>query len=464
MFVNSGQVVFTNRQKSGKILGNTVLSRITFTERNSAMRRIKIADKVHISFLPSDKFKTNFLSVNFITELTSQNATGTALLSRVLTRASKNYPTTALLSQKLQYYYDMTQSISSYKRGEKLIVSYTSDFLKNAYLPEKDEDLVSASVEMFREVFFNVLANNGAFDETIVKTEKNDLVNTIRALINNKNAYARQKCTEIMCENERYSISENGTEENALAMDVKGLYDFYQKLISTSAVEIFFVGECDEDFLEKKFADIFASLDRNVLSIRDTEILSQASEEIKEVTECMQVSQGKIAMGFRTGVSVKDSDSAALFLMCDIFGGSPVSKLFMNVREKLSLCYYCRSIADSQKGVMFVLSGIESANRDKAMNAILSELSDIQNGNITDEDLDAAKLSLTNSCRELDDNPAAYCSWILSRLVCGIETTPEEFCKELDKVTISDVVEVSKKIKLDSVYFLKGNDASSKEG
>ncbi len=443
---------------------NTVLLRRTFAERNSVMRRVKIADGVHLNFLASDKFKTNFLSVNFITELSAENATGTAMLSRVLTRASKNYPTTQLLSQKLQYYYDMTQSVSSYKRGEKLIVSYTSDFLKNAYLPEKSEDLVSAAADMFREVFFNVLANDGAFDETIVKTEKNDLVNTIRALINNKNAYARQKCTEIMCENERYSISENGTEEDALKVDESKLYEFYGEFVSKSPVEIFFVGECDEAVLENKFSEIFSGLCRNILSVPDTTVSSEVSGSVKELTECMEVSQGKLAMGFRTGVTVKNADSAALFLMCDIFGGSPVSKLFMNVREKLSLCYYCRSIVDSQKGVMFVLSGIESKNRDKAKNAILSELSDIQSGKITEEDLEDAKLSLTNSCREMDDNPASYCSWILSRLVCGIETTPDEFCNALEKVTISDVVEVSKKVKLDSVYFLKGNDASSEEG
>lgn len=443
---------------------NTVSFRKTFTERNSVMRRIKIADGVFLSFLPSDKFKTNFLSVNFIAELSQENATGTALLSRVLTRASGNYPTTALLSQKLQYYYDMTQSVSSYKRGEKLIVSYTSDFLKNEYLPETGENLVCAAADMFCEVFFNVLEKDGSFDESIVKTEKNDLVNAIRALVNNKNAYAKQKCTEIMCENERYSINENGTEKNALEMDGKKLYDFYREFVSKSPVEIFFVGECDEDFLEKKFSQIFTKAERRVRDISATVVSGEARGDVKEITECMEVNQGKLAMGFRTGVTLKDADSTALFLFCDIFGGSPVSKLFMNVREKMSLCYYCRSISDSQKGVVFVLSGIESENRDKAKNAILSELSDIQNGKVSQEELCAAKLSLTNSCRELDDNPAALCSWILSRLVCGIKTTPDEFCSELEKVTLADVVEVSKKVKLDSVYFLKGTDSSLEEG
>lgn len=432
-------------------------------ERNSVMKRMRIADGVYFSFLPSDKFKTNFLGVNFITELTEENATGTALLSRVLTRASRNFPATALLSQKLQYYYDMTQSISSYKRGEKLIVSYTSDFLKNRFLPEEGEDLVSAAADMFCEVFFNVLEKNGAFDAAIVKTEKNDLVNTIRALINNKNAYARQKCTEIMCENQSYSINENGTEENAVAMDEKKLYSFYREFVKTTPVEIFFVGECDEEVLVKRFSEIFAKEERNVREVPETTVMNGHCGDIKEVTECMEVNQGKLAMGFVTGVTLKDKESTAMMLMCDMFGGSPVSKLFMNVREKMSLCYYCRSLSDSQKGVMFVLSGIESCNRDKAKDAIMKELSDMQSGVVTEKELCESKLSLVNSCRELDDNPSLLCSWILSRLICGIETTPDDFCRELEKVTLSDVVEVSKKVRLSAVYFLKGNGEVSCE-
>ena len=427
-------------------------------ERNSMMKRIRIADGVYFSFLPSDKFKTNFLCVNFITELTEKNATGTALLSRVLTRATRSYPTTALLSQKLQYYYDMTQGISSYKRGEKLIVSYTSDFLKNRFLPKGGENLVEKAADMFREVFFNVLEKDGAFDASIVKTEKNDLMNTIRALINNKNAYARQKCTEIMCKDQRYSISENGTEENAAAMDEKKLYEFYGEFVKTVPVEIFFVGDCDEEALTKTFADIFAKAERNVVSVPETLVISKNNEGVNEVTESMEVNQGKLAMGFVTGVTLRDSDSTAMMLMCDMFGGSPVSKLFMNVREKMSLCYYCRSLSDSQKGVMFVLSGIESCIRDKAKDAIMKELSDLQNGLVTEKELSESKLSLVNSCRELDDNPALMCSWILSRLICGIETTPDDFCKEIEKVTLDEVVSVSKKVKLSAVYFLKGND------
>ena len=422
------------------------------------MKRIRIADGVYFSFLPSDKFKTNFLGVNFITELTEENVTGAALLSRVLTRATRNFPSTAILSQKLQYYYDMTQSISSYKRGEKLIVSYTSDFLKNKFLPEDGEDLVNVATDMFYEVFFNVLEKNSAFDVSIVKTEKNDLVNSIRALINDKNAYARQKCTELMCENQRYSISETGTEANALAMDEKKLYSFYREFVKSTPVEIFFVGECDEDALKNRFADIFSNAKRCIRAVPETSVMSDCAQTIKEVTESMEVNQGKLAMGFVTGVALGNKECAAMMLMSDMFGGSPVSKLFMNVREKMSLCYYCRSISDLQKGVMFVLSGIESCNRDKAKDAIMKELSDMQSGIVTEKELCESKLSLVNSCRELSDNPSLLCSWILSRLICGIEITPEEFCEEIENVTLEQVIEVSKKVKLSAVYFLKGNN------
>lgn len=170
----------------------------------------------------------------------------------------------------------------------------------------------------------------------------------------------------------------------------------------------------------------------------------------------MPVSQGKLAIGFRTGVSINDDDAVSLTLLNEIFGASPVSKLFMNVREKLSLCYYCRSVPDSYKGVMFVLSGIESENRDKAFNAIMKELADIKEGKITDDEMEAARLSVLTAYKTLDDNPSAICSWYLSRIICDNFEEPSDIIEKVKAVTRENVVAVAKKIKLDTVCFLKG--------
>ena len=191
----------------------------------------------------------------------------------------------------------------------------------------------------------------------------------------------------------------------------------------------------------------------------DTFVSGNVKEKTLEITEQMPVSQGKLAIGFRTGVSVNDEDSTAMTLFNEIFGGSPVSKLFMNVREKLSLCYYCKSVPDAFKGVMFVLSGIESENRDKSLEAILKELKDVQDGKVSAEELEAAKLSILNGYKTIDDNPATLCNWYLARIICGNFLTPEDVAKKIENTTLEQVVAVSKKVKLDTVYFLKGTSS-----
>ena len=427
------------------------------------MKSISVADGVVLNVLPSEKFKTNFFSVNFITPLTEKDASGTALLSRVLLRACGEYPTTALLASRLEYLYDMSVSMRSYKRGENLVTSYECEFLKDFYVPDSKEKLVASAAKMFQSLFFCPLVKDGGFDGKILSEEKTDLVNAINSLINNKNAYAKQRCTSIMCENESYSINELGSEKDAKAFTEKSLYEYYLSFVKSARVEIYFIGEADESELADLFKKIFDSTERDVSELEGTYVTDKAHEPTVEVRECMPVKQGKLAMGFRTGVVLTDENSAAFSMFCEIFGGSPVSKLFMNVREKMSLCYYCRSVSDAFKGVMFVLSGIENQNREKAVEAIKNELSEMQKGNFTQKDISAALLSLTNSYRELADSCSGLSSWYLSRRLCGDNSEPEDVIERLKSVTAEEIAQAAKRVKLDTVYFLEGTDESEAE-
>jgi len=427
------------------------------------MQRLKIADGVTLSIIPSTKFKTNYLSINFVSPLEENTASFSALLPKVLGRATKNYPTTALLSEKLEYLYDMSVSMRNFKRGELVVTSYESDFLKNAYIPEKSEDMLTQAVGMFREIVFNSLVNDGAFDEKILESEKTDLVNAIKSLINNKNAYAKQKCTEIMCKGEKYSISELGTVENVGVITATSLYEYYTDFVKTARAEIYFIGECDENKLQKLLSETFAKIEREPLPLPETIVTGNAAEPVNNVTEEMPVNQGKLAMGFRTGIKLSDDDLVAFSFFCEVFGGSPMSKLFMNVREKLSLCYYCKALGDCFKGVMFVLSGIESENRDKSVDAIMNELRDIQNGKISQDEMEAARLSLINSYKELSDNPPALAVWYLSRALYNSFAEPSDIAKAIEKITLSDVVAAAGKVNLDTVFFLKGTSSDNGE-
>lgn len=422
------------------------------------MQRIKISDGLSFNYEKMDKCKTNFFEVCFVTDLEKANTTKLSLLAGILTRASEHYPSVAKINDRCDYLYDMNVSLRTFNKGERLILSYECDFIKNEFLPHNSEDLLKEAVEMFYELVFCPYLVDGAFDKKNLDIEKTELANSIKSLINNKNAYAREKCTERLCEGERYSISPQGTLEDIEKVTPENLYEFYKELLKTAVVEIFFAGNAELEKTADMFGKAFESVQRQPKQLCTTLISDKAKQNVLELCEAMEVSQGKLALGFKTGVSVNDADCTAMTVMCEIFGGSPTSKLFMNVREKLSLCYYCRSIADSYKGIMFVLSGIQSENKEKSQNAILKELDDICQGKITHEELEAAKLSLINSYKTLDDNPSSLALWYVSRILCENYATPQEVVKQIQNVTKEQVSLVAGKVKLDTVYFLKSNE------
>ncbi len=420
------------------------------------MQRIGIADGINFGYLPQTKFKTNFFEVCFVLDLEKEYTTKLSLLSGVLLRASKRYPGIAEINNRLDYLYDMNVSMRTFKRGERLILCYECDYLRDSFLPDKDEKLTDKAIEMFYELVFNPYIVDGGFDKKILDSEKTDLENTIKSIINYKNSYAKEKCIESLCEGERFSINEQGCLEDIPAVSEKSLYDFYKFVLSSARVEIFFCGETDTEKVCSGFKEIFSSIERKPLSLSKTFISGTARDTVRQITEKMPVTQGKLALGFKTGVEIGDEDSVAMSLLCEIYGGSPMSKLFMNVREKLSLCYFCRAVADSYKGIMLVLSGIQSENKEKAQAAILSELSDIQNGVVSQDEFEAARLSLINSYKTLEDSQASLATWFMSRIICDNFMSPDAVVEKLKSISFDEVIAVSKKIKLDTVYFLEG--------
>lgn len=422
------------------------------------MQRINISDGINLGYIEKTKFKTNFFKVCFCMNLEKGVPTNLSLLAGVLMRASKNYPGISEINNRLDYLYDMNVSSGTYKRGEKLYFSYECDFIKDEFLPD-GEKLLSEALGMFEELIFNPYLSDGTFDKKILDSEKTELENSIKSIINFKNAYVKEKCIETLCEGERYAVSEQGSLDEIPDVTGKSLYDFYKMLLETATVEIVFIGEADAEKLADDFRTIFTKhTKRAPKPIDETYITGKTKAQVCQKTEKMQVNQGKLAIGFRTGVGVNDKDCTAMSLFAEIFGGSPVSKLFMNVREKLSLCYYCRASLDSYKGIMLVLSGIQSKNKDKSFEAIMKELSDIQNGNVTEDEFGAAKLSLVNSYKTLDDSPAALSAWYISRIMCNSFENPEAIVERIRNTTLNEVIEVSKKVKLDTVYFLEGQD------
>lgn len=414
----------------------------------------RIADGIDLCYLETDKFKTGSLSVSFIAPLDASCAAKNALIPNILMRGSKKYPSMAMINKKLDHLYASSLTTRNMKRGELQVFGICASMIDSAYAID-GEDILSEVVDVLGDILLDPVTNGEAFDSAYTESEKNNLIDAINAKVNNKAYYARQRCIAEMCKNERFGLDENGTVEEVSACTAESVYAQYKLALETYPAVIFFVGHCDIDALAKKLTAMLAGIKRTPIAIPETEVI-RACTESKTVTEDMPVNQGKLNIGWRTGIALGDAEYPALMMFNEIFGGGVTSKLFMNVREKMSLCYYCSSAPEAAKGLLIVSSGIEVANREIAERAIFDQLESVKAGDFTEDEINSARLGLINNYRELSDSAHGLEAWYLGRLLAGAEGTPDGVVESLMSVTKEEIVAAVNKATLDTVYFLNG--------
>ncbi|HHW57707.1 MAG TPA: insulinase family protein [Clostridia bacterium] len=399
----------------------------------------------------TDKFKT--VTVNlYVHNQLAEEATKYALIPSVLKRGSLKIKTYKDMVKYLENLYGTTMTVSVYKKGERHLQQYRLELPQEEYIKE---NVLEGGVKFLKELVFNPLTEGDAFHKEYVLQEKEVHKNLIDSRINDKTKYAVDRCYEEMCKGEPFAIFELGKSEDLQFIDEKNLYEYYQKCINTLPIDIYVVGNVNPDYIEEIFRKYFAFQREDILNISSPNIYKEV-KEVKYVRENLEVTQGKLTLGFRTNVLPNSEEYYALLVYSGVLGGGPFSKLFMNVREKASLAYYAYSRLERFKGLMVVSCGIEIENYNKALDIILKQLKEIEEGNIKDYELDSTKKALYTSLNSMKDNATSKSDYYLSQKIAGTSLDIDEFIKEIAKVTKEDVVEVSKKIKLDTVYFMTG--------
>ena len=323
--------------------------------------REQIAGNIGFTSIIDSKFKTNTIKINFITNMSADKAAENSLAVGILATSNSKYKTLAELSSKLGSLYGSSIYADVKKRGDIQILSFGASWLDNRYALE-NEDITAEMLEIISDCIFRPNCNGSEFDSTSFSIRKNDLLDKIEAEINNKRGYAISKASEIAFKGEPAECSCYGKKENAEAADSSSTYKAYLDLMKNAQIEIFFVAPEDNPKVMKKLANEFKAIERNADTKYNFTSSSPAKKNVENVTEQLDVSQSKLVMAFKSD----SDDKIALKFLSTIYGETPFSKLFANVREKLSLCYYCASSYANSKNALFVDSGVEKANVEKA--------------------------------------------------------------------------------------------------
>lgn len=419
-------------------------------------QRIQLLPGVYLTVLSTNKFKTNCLSLNLLRPLCREEAAYNALLPDVLLRGCKLCPDMGAVAAWLDERYGAGVQATARKKGEVQAIGFFLDYIDEKYAP--GEHLTQDMTKLLGSFLLEPVLENGVFRSDFVAGEKVNLINAIQSQINDKRTYASVRLRQEMFRNERYGVSKYGSGEDVEKITAESLYAHYRHILATSQIEILYTGQMEPEKIQGYLLEALRGLPRGEILTAATEI-GPMPEAPREISEVMDVTQGKLVIGFRSGITYQSPEYPAYLMMNGIYGGSLTSKLFMNVRERLSLCYYASSGIDPFKGVMIVSSGVDMDKYETAKAEIFAQLNACRRGEITEEELASTRSYLISSLRAAGDSPYSMEDFYLGQIIGGHDYDPEALAKKLETVTLEQIQKAANDLKLDTIYFLKGEEA-----
>ncbi len=399
------------------------------------------------------RFKQGCLSLQFIRPMCQQEAAYNALLPAVLLRGTAHTPDLRDITLRLDDLYGASVGALVRRIGDYQTTGLSASFIDDRFALEQDRVLAGV-IDFLGELLLKPRLEQGVFLQEYVESEKTNLIATIESQLNNKQAYANANLLKIMCREDSFGIPRLGEPEQVAAITASSLYHHYQKLLQESPIELFYVGSGEPEQIAALLKPLFAKLSRNPLTLLPQTAFHSSGEGSRE--DVMDVSQGKLAMGFVTSITNRSPQFAAMQLCNMIFGGGMTSKLFMQVREAMHLCYDISSGYYGTKGILTVSAGIDSENKDLVCAEIQKQLALCAAGEITDEELTAAKQTILSGLRGIHDAPGSIENYYATAALSGLNITPEEYKAAIEQVTLKQVSEAAKTVKCHTVYFLKG--------
>lgn len=420
---------------------------------DNIINRKEIGKGIYFSHVTDKRFKVNRISAVILTQLDREKAAENAIIPLILSQSSADYPDFTALNNRCSELYGATLSYGITKLSDTQAISLVASSIDDKYALD-GEKITEELTRILIGCLLRPNVKDGAFDEKALAREKQNLIDAIEAEFNEKQIYALTKLLETLCEGEPAGVSKYGDMDKIDGITAKSAYENYKRLLTNARIEILCVGCNKFDAAEKMFTDAFSGIERNNAEAVFTS-KSPLKAEVRELCEKMDVAQSKLVLGMKCD----NSDREAMVMVQKIFGGTTTSKLFTNVREKMSLCYYCSARYENSKGIMYVQSGVEKENIEKARVAILAQLDDMKNGSFTDDDILHSKMDIINGSKEINDSTASIMAWYLTRIYLGEIITPEQDAERFDNISRERIIAAANTIKLDTVYVLTSNES-----
>lgn len=417
--------------------------------------RTEIGSGIYLTRITDPKYKSNIIRVRFIVPIDAENSGVNALLMSMLITSNSEVRSRSELSKKLIGLYGTSVGAVWGNVSDYQSLGITISMIRDRYTIG-GEVISEEAVRQLLLCIFSPDLTDGSFNESYFKLRKQELLDNIAAAVNDKRSYAYIKAKEVIYEGEPSAVSDLGTKERAEQITRDDLLRQYKYLLESAAIDVTVCGGGEIDGAVQLLIDAFSRMERRNTVDVDYRRFSPLKEETRETEELMDVQQSKMFIAYKSDCR----DIYVCKVMACLLGGSTFSKLFMNVREKLSLCYYCESYYQDLKGVMMIESGVDNQNIEKAKNAIREQLEAVCRGEFTDDELTNTKLYIGGNFMSNYDSEWDIAGWYRVQSTRGTAYTPEEAAALVDAVTREQVIECAKSFREDTVFILKAEEVS----
>ena len=417
------------------------------------MKTMEILPGVELRCYRDTRFKQGALSLQLIRPVKEEESAMNALLPSVLLGGSRRCPDLRRITQHLDMLYGASVSPIARRVGDYKTVGLYCGFMDDRFALPGDRVLLPM-MDFLGELLLDPALENGCFLSRILDTEKKNLISVIESERNDKRIYASNQMLSHMCKGDSFGLPRLGTAAQVEAITPRQLYDYYRLILKECPMQILYVGSAQPETVAEKLTQLLSPLERSAIQLPPQTAFAGPGGE--NITETMDVSQAKLCMGFTTPITNRDPEFPAMQLCNTVFGSGMTSKLFANVREKLSLCYSVGSAYYGGKGIIAVAAGIDEKNREQTQAEILRQLEACCQGDITDMELEAARQTLLSSLRSIHDSPGAIEGFYATAALSGLGMDPQTYMAKLRQVTREQVVAAANTIRLHTQYVLKG--------
>ncbi len=417
------------------------------------IQTITLSPGVTLRCCRDDRFHQGCLSFQLVRPMCREEASLNALLPALLLRGTEKCPDLRAITLALDDLYGASVGTLVRRIGDHQTTGLYCGFIEDRFaLP--GEQVLEPMVDFLGQLLLEPALEGGAFRRDYVDSEKKNLIATIESELNDKRAYAMGRMLRAMCQADPYGIPRLGTVEDVAAIRAETAWDHYRKILRESPVELFYVGSFPAETVAELLRPLIGRIHREFHPLPPQTPFRDAGGS--DFSESLEVAQGQLCLGYTTPITNRSPEFAAMQVANTIFGSGQTAKLFMNVRERLSLCYAIHSGYYGSKGILTVQAGIDFDKEQQVRQEIAHQLAAIQNGDFTEEELNAAKEAILSSLRGTHDAPGSIEGYYSTAALSGLGRTPEVYMAEVAAVTAEDVTAAAGTVRLHTTYFLKG--------